>query len=401
MPHIVFDKYNKKIETPLEKDGVHFNFVAKSYNFTKKQRKIEYKICAQKDNKKFLLTLKDKDKNYLLKADKVTRVTPVQIVKDALNSYVKYIEGNILFSNTQNFNQKIRPNPKYLKDIDFFVNDFKTNKEIHIEIGFGSGRHLLHQAKQNPHIQFIGLEIHTPSIEQLLKQIEIQKLDNILVVNYDARLFMEFINSNKVGRIFVHFPVPWDKKPHRRVYSGAFINEALRVLKIDGTLELRTDSRKYFDYCTELLTNLPKGQIIININKDLKVSSKYEDRWKKQGKNIYDVVLKCHEENEEIDLNFDFSFDKNIEYSEIIKTLSTKAIVNDDYFIHIEDLFIIENEKNSGLIQITFGSFDRPLSKYILIKDGKASYFQDLPLPTSANIKAHNNLKEMLQNDKS
>ncbi|WP_421716397.1 tRNA (guanosine(46)-N7)-methyltransferase TrmB [Arcobacter arenosus] len=398
MPHIIFDSFKKELVTPSKNEDVTFKFIAKSFNFTSKPRKTEYKICVEKENKDFLLTLKQKDENHLLKVDKVTRVTPVQLVKDALNAYVKEVDANIVFSNTQSINQKIKPTQKYLKDIDYFVNDFDTEKEINIEIGFGSGRHLLHQAKENPKIQYIGLEIHTPSIEQLLKQVEIQGIENILVVNYDARLFMEFIKSNKVGRIFVHFPVPWDKKPHRRIYSNAFINEALRVLKKEGTLELRTDSRKYFDYCVDLLTNLPSGQITIDINKDLAVSSKYEDRWKKQGKHIYDVVLKCAQEDKEINFNYDFTFDKEIEFDEIINNISTKAVVKDDYFIHIEDIFTIEGE-NSGLIQVTFGSFDRPLNKYILIENKKARYFQDLPLPTSANIKAHNQLKEMLKND--
>lgn len=397
MPHIVFDKFNKPLVTPLKKECVSFDFIAKSYNFTEKIRKAEYKICVEKDNKKFLLTLKEKEEKHLLKADKVTRVTPVQLVKDALNDYANEIEANIIFSNTQDANQKVKATQEYLKDIDYFINDFNTNKEIQIEIGFGSGRHLLHQAKENPNVQFIGLEIHSPSIEQVLKQIKIQELENIIVVNYDARLFMEFIDSNKVGKIFVHFPVPWDKKPHRRVYSNAFINESLRVLKLNGTLELRTDSRKYFDYCTELLTNLSSGKITIDINKDIPVSSKYEDRWKKQGKNIYDVILTCNQEDEDINLDFDFTFNEEIQYDEIIKTLSTKAVVKDDYFIHIEDLFTIEGKENSGLIQITFGSFDRPLSKYILIEEKKAKYFQDLPLPTSLNMKAHNKLKEMLK----
>jgi tRNA (guanine-N7-)-methyltransferase len=397
MPHIVFDKLEKKLVVPSQNSGTTFNFVAKSYNFTQKPRNTEYKICTTRENKDFFLTLKKKEDNFLLKSDKVTRVTPVQVIKDALNSYASETKGNIVFANTQNFNQKVKPTQEYLKDIDFFVNDFKTNKEIQIEIGFGSGRHLLHQAKNNPDIQFIGLEIHTPSIEQLLKQIKLQKLDNILVVNYDARLFMEFINSNSVGKIFVHFPVPWDKKPHRRIYSNSFINEALRVLKLNGTLELRTDSRKYFDYCVDLLTNLSSGKITIDINKDLQISSKYEDRWKRQGKNIYDVVLTCNQEDEPIDLNYDFSFDENIEFDQIIEHLCTKAVVKDDYFIHIEDIFIIESEKDSGLIQITFGSFDRPLSKYVLVKNKKAKYFQDSPLPTSANMKAHKNLKEMLR----
>ena len=46
------------------------------------------------------------------------------------------------------------------------------------------------------------------------------------------------------------------------------------MLKKDGTLEIRTDSRNYFDFCVELLTHLPKGKISIDINKDIEVSSK-------------------------------------------------------------------------------------------------------------------------------
>ena len=395
MPHIVFNKKDL-INIPSSKDGVNFEFIAKSYNFTDKPRKIEYKIAVKNENKDFLLSLKTKDDDFMIKADKVTRVTPVTIVKNALNAYVKENQANVVFSNTNNLVPKKETKSQYLKDINFFVDDFTTQKEIQIEIGFGSGRHLLHQAKNNPDIQFIGLEIHTPSIEQLLKQLEIQEIDNVLVVNYDARLFMEFIESNKVGRIFVHFPVPWDKKPHRRIYSNEFINEALRVLKIGGTLELRTDSRKYFDYCTSLLTNLPKGRITIDINKDLAVSSKYEDRWKKQGKHIYDVVLEASNEDENINLDFDFSFNCKVDFVKIIKTIPTKSIIEKNFFIHIEEMYIIEDKDNSGLIKLTLGNFDRPITKYLFINEGNISYFQGNPIPTSSNICAHTKLKEIL-----
>jgi len=395
MPHIVFNKKDL-INIPSSKDGVNFEFIAKSYNFTDKPRKIEYKIAVKNENKDFLLSLKTKDDDFMIKADKVTRVTPVTIVKNALNAYVKENQANVVFSNTNNLVPKKETKSQYLKDINFFVDDFTTQKEIQIEIGFGSGRHLLHQAKNNPDIQFIGLEIHTPSIEQLLKQLEIQEIDNVLVVNYDARLFMEFIESNKVGRIFVHFPVPWDKKPHRRIYSNEFINEALRVLKIGGTLELRTDSRKYFDYCTSLLTNLPKGRITIDINKDIAVSSKYEDRWKKQGKHIYDVVLEASNEDENINLDFDFSFNCKVDFEKIIKTIPTKSIIEKNFFIHIEEMYIIEDKDNSGLIKLTLGNFDRPITKYLFINEGNISYFQGNPIPTSSNICAHTKLKEIL-----
>jgi tRNA (guanine-N7-)-methyltransferase len=395
MPHIVFEK-KELINIPSQKDGVDFEFIAKSYNFTEKVRRIEYKIALKNEGKEFLLSLKPKDDNFMIKADKVTRISPVTLVKNALNAYVNLNNSNILFSNTNNLKFKNEPKHLYLKDINYFVDEFNTDKEIQIEIGFGSGRHLLHQAKTNPNIQFIGLEIHYPSIEQLLKQLEIQNITNVLVVNYDARLFMEFIESNKVGKIFVHFPVPWDKKPHRRIYSNEFVNEALRVLKIGGTLELRTDSRKYFDFCTEVLTNLPKGRITIDINKDLAVSSKYEDRWKKQGKNIYDVVLEAQTKDENINLNFDFSFDFKIDFLKTLITIPTKSIIEKNYFIHVEELYTIENSENSGLIKITMGNFDRPITKYLYVNDGNISYYQGNPLPTSSNINAHEKLKEIL-----
>ncbi|PZP13207.1 MAG: tRNA (guanosine(46)-N7)-methyltransferase TrmB [Aliarcobacter butzleri] len=395
MPHIVFEK-NELLKTPSIKDGVSFEFIAKSYNFTSTPRRDEYKIAVKDQDKDFLLSIKPKDDDLMIKSDKVTRLSPVSLIKKALNYYVELNNSKILFSNTNNLQVKKELKNEYLKDINYFVDDFKTDKEIQIEIGFGSGRHLLHQAKSNPNIQFIGLEIHYPSIEQLLKQLEIQNITNVLVVNYDARLFMEFIESNKVGRIFVHFPVPWDKKPHRRIYSNEFVNEALRVLKIGGTLELRTDSRKYFDFCTEVLTNLPKGRITIDINKDLAVSSKYEDRWKKQGKNIYDVVLEAWNEDENINLNYDFSFDFEANFNKIINSIPKKSMIEKNYFVHIEEIYTILEKDNSGLIKITMGNFDRPVTKYILIENKKVSYYQGNPLPTSANIDAHKKLIEIL-----
>ena len=395
MPHIVFEK-KELISTPSQKDGVNFKFIAKSHNFTEKTRKIEYRIALEHENKEFLLSLKPKNDDFMIKADKVTRLSPVTLVKNALNAYVNLNESKVLFSNTNNLKLKEELQNRYLKDINYFVDEFQTDKEIQIEIGFGSGRHLLHQAKTNPNIQFIGLEIHYPSIEQLLKQLELQNITNVLVVNYDARLFMEFIESNKVGRIFVHFPVPWDKKPHRRIYSDEFVNEALRVLKIGGTLELRTDSRKYFDFCTQVLTNLTKGRITIDINKDLAVSSKYEDRWKKQGKNIYDVVLEAWNEDEKINLNFDFSFDFKVDFNNTLTTIPTKSLIEKNYFIHVEELYTIENTQNSGLIKLTMGNFDRPVTKYLYVNEGVISYYQGNPLPTSSNINAHEKLKEIL-----
>ncbi len=402
MPHIVF-KQNNNLKIPSSIDGVSFDFIAKSYNIKNSKRSSEYKIAVTKNNQQFLLTKKNKNDVNMIKYDKTTRISPVSFVKDAMNAYSKLTNANVLFTNTNtsttHINDQIKTDEQYLKNIEYIVNEFQTNKSIQIEIGFGSGKHILYQAKQNPNVQFFGLEIHTPSIEQLLKQIKIQNIANIIVINYDARLFMEFIKSNSVDSIFVHFPVPWDKKPHRRIYSNEFVNEALRVLKKNATLELRTDSKKYFDYSISLLSNLNSGKIIIDINKDLDIISKYEKRWRKQEKTIYDIVLKCQEEYDIPIQKYNFDFEGEVNFDAFTKSITTKAIVEKDYFIHIENMFDILNQTNSGLIKLTFGNFNRPLNKYIIINNGKASYFQDKPIPTSSNIKAHKHLKKILNND--
>jgi tRNA (guanine-N7-)-methyltransferase len=388
MPHILIPNDSKLLETPSQTNGVSFNFEAESL-FNQ-----DTKISVTSQDQTFLLTKKVKSDGTLIKFDKATRVTPISIVKEAINTYATQTNAEVLFSNINHNDKKVTPKKEYLKDINYFVNDFKTNKEIWVEIGFGSGRHILHQAAQNPDVQLIGLEIHTPSIEQMLKQAKLQGIDNVLAVNYDARLFMEFLKSNSVGKIFVHFPVPWDKKPHRRIYSHKFIQEALRVLKIDGSLELRTDSENYYEFCSELLSHYPN--VDIKKNQELEVSSKYEDRWKKQGKNIYDLTLVAKEQSEDKNLDFDFGFDKEIDFRNLKSTLNRDSQIKKDFFVHFEDILTIKDDPSSGLIALTFGSFNAPVTKYIEVKNNKLSYFQGAPIPTTANNNAHQLIKKML-----
>ena len=50
MPHIVFEK-KELISTPSQKNGVDFQFIAKSHNFTEKTRQIEYRIALKNEEK--------------------------------------------------------------------------------------------------------------------------------------------------------------------------------------------------------------------------------------------------------------------------------------------------------------------------------------------------------------
>ncbi len=351
-------------------------------------------IGVEHGGEEFLLQLKQDDTAMLLKYDKVTRPLKVNLLKEALATVSSELELEILSSNIAISTMKPALSSKYFKKIEDFENISYPKEKISVEVGFGSGRHLLYQAQKNPDTLFIGLEIHTPSAQQVLKQIELQELDNIWVVNYDARLFLEMMPSNSCEQIFVHFPVPWDKKPHRRVISPSFLNESIRALRQGGRLELRTDSNKYFWYALETFFAVPKVEVEVRKNEALEVTSKYEARWKRQEKDIYDVYVKCKEHSEDKKTVLDFNFNI-VKYRKGLEDdLPKKAIIFDGYFVHFERLYKTEDERL--LIKCAFGSFDRPEHKYIILDNKACRYFVSSPVKTMVNFQAHQKIMELL-----
>jgi len=390
MPHITV----KKFDTSMIKKGV---YGTTKVLFTAQDSFSDDELIAVNlENESFLLHLKKSENSWLLKYDKVTRPLKVNLLKKAIEDLSLGLELEVLQSNITIHPNKVVLSNEYEKNIEDFDNIKYPFESVSMEVGFGSGKHLLYQAQKNPDRLFIGIEIHTPSALQVLKQIELLDLKNIWVVNYDARLLLETIPSNLCHEIFVHFPVPWDKKPHRRVISSSFLEESMRVLKKGGRLELRTDSYKYFWYAldTFLGDKVSKTAVEVRKNEVLEVTSKYEARWLKQEKDIYDVYVTSLEASEKRVLDFNFNF-KDISYKkELLDKISYKPLLFEGAFIHFERLFKIDNE--SVLIKLAFGSFDRPEHKFIYMDESETYYFHDNPVKTVTNSKTHYKIMEYL-----
>ncbi|OPX27108.1 MAG: tRNA (guanosine(46)-N7)-methyltransferase TrmB [Campylobacteraceae bacterium 4484_166] len=387
MPHCLIDDCSK----------VSYPFVLDDYKFVDEFTNTNHKdtlIVVLYKDVEFVLSKKIKNNNIQIKFDKTTRVSPVNIIKGAIKAYISVCGGKILFSNL-NEKYQTKTISNNIKNIEFFTNkdgfeNFLTNfKDIAIEIGFGSGRHILHKASLNMTTLYIGLEIHPTSIEQLDRQIKQKDIKNIIILSHDARVFLQFLRSNIIKNIYIHFPVPWDKKPHRRVFSDSFIKEAQRVLKPNGKLELRTDSLNYFEYCMSLFKNY--DNIKIEKNKNIAISSKYEDRWRKMQKNIYDIVLTNKTQSDDFCLSLNFDFLGIIEPK---KRISSKKLIFDDYFISFGEFY--QNKKGNILIAVVFGDFNQPSKRYIIIKNKKARYLQSNPLGTITNNKAHKKINQIL-----
>ena len=373
------------LDFPYSHDDFTFGFKAES--------KYDILISAGYKNEKFFLCLVEKDDKFLIKADKLTRPTNVKILQDAMQAFIKANSLSIISSNIYSKKNHLKTKSKFLKNIKDFM-EFSPNSEMEIEIGFGSGRHLLHLARQNPQKIFLGIEIHKPSIEQVLKQCQLQNIENILVLDYDARIVLEVLESNSADKIYVHFPVPWDKKPHRRVISKDFLEVALRVLKKGGKLELRTDSEKYFRYSYELFLSLSRCEFSVKKNSNLEISSKYEDRWKKMQKNIYDLHLMNLEASENKKAYNIESFDKEVDFKKIYEKFNNKTIKKEGYFVHFENIYKID--ENSGILKLSFGAYDRPEHKYLLIESSKVSYLPNTVLPIWQNKESNKIIKEYL-----
>lgn len=388
MPHLHIEKF-KEIEFPKVVDSVRFNFIASNIHHAD-----EKLISVTVEEEDFFLLVKEEENRNLLKTDKLTRPASIFNVHKALLAYAKVAELNVLASNVPESQKSMHlQEVTALKKIEYFAESFPVDKEVRIEVGFGSGRHLLHQAANNRDILFIGLEIHRPSIEQVLKQISIQNLDNLLILDYDARLFLELVPSNVVGKIYVHFPVPWDKKPHRRVISTSFIEESRRVLKVDGRLELRTDSENYYAYSYETFIAFNKTILHINKNREIAISSKYEDRWKKMEKNIYDVTMINEEESEQLSIDGAFEFSPEKASFDAIVKLHNKTERFEGGFMHFERAYKLDD---GIMMRLSMGSFDRPEHLYLLIKENSTSYYPELPLKSRGNLAAHKHLDRIL-----
>ena len=120
-------------------------------------------------------------------------------------------------------------------------------KEVWLEIGFGSGEHLLWQAKQDAEIGFIGCEPFINGLASLLGAVEDRDIKTIRVHDGDAREVLAWLLDGSMSRIFLLFPDPWPKKRQlkRRLLSADTISEFARLLRPGGELRFASDSGDY------------------------------------------------------------------------------------------------------------------------------------------------------------
>lgn len=129
-------------------------------------------------------------------------------------------------------------------------------REVWLEIGFGGGEHMVHQAALNPQAGIIGCEPYINGVAMLLGKIRKAAVANLRVYPGDARDLFDVLPERSIARAFLLYPDPWPKKRHhrRRFVTPEHLAPLARVLKPGAEFRVATDIP---DYVRQTLEEVP------------------------------------------------------------------------------------------------------------------------------------------------
>lgn len=136
-----------------------------------------------------------------------------------------------------------------------------AGRDVWLEIGFGGGEHLVHQAVQNPNVGIIGAEPYINGVAMLLGKIRRSGATNLSVYPGDARDLMDVLPEASISRAFLLYPDPWPKSRHhrRRFVTQEHLEPLARALKPGAIFRVATDIP---DYVRQTLEEVPKAGFI-------------------------------------------------------------------------------------------------------------------------------------------
>jgi tRNA (guanine-N7-)-methyltransferase len=127
---------------------------------------------------------------------------------------------------------------------------FGDARPVWLEVGFGGGEHLAHQAGLHHDLGLIGCEPYVNGVAMLLNRIERGGIANIRIHPGDARDLIELLPAASVSRVFLLYPDPWPKARHHRRRFLCRENLAMlhRIMRPGSELRFATDIPDYVDH---------------------------------------------------------------------------------------------------------------------------------------------------------
>ena len=127
-----------------------------------------------------------------------------------------------------------------------------------LEVGFGGGEHMVHQAAANPGVTIIGAEPFLNGTAMTLGKIRRAGVANIRIHPGDARDLLDILPEGSVEKACLLYPDPWPKARHhrRRFVTDEHLQPLHRAMAPGAELRIATDIP---DYVRQTLLEVPKA----------------------------------------------------------------------------------------------------------------------------------------------
>ena len=166
-----------------------------------------------------------------------------------------------------------------------------------LEIGFGMGESTAAIAAAQPENDYLGIEVHTPGVGNLLKLIDAQALPNVRIIQHDAvEVLRHMIAPQSLDGIHIFFPDPWPKKRHhkRRLIQPPLVELLTEKLKPGAYLHAATD---WHEYAEQILMVFSAAPVLKNTAAEYaprpayRPQTKFETRGLRLGHGVWDIVF--------------------------------------------------------------------------------------------------------------
>ena len=134
-------------------------------------------------------------------------------------------------------------------------NEFNNNNPICLELGMGRGEFIINMAKQNPRINYIGLELNESQTATAVSKIGTQNIPNLRLICADAK-DIDKMFGREIDTIYLTFSEPWPKPidEKKRFTHINYLKLYDRIFKKDKHIVLKTDNKVLFAYSLETLS---------------------------------------------------------------------------------------------------------------------------------------------------
>ncbi|MGK5677972.1 tRNA (guanosine(46)-N7)-methyltransferase TrmB [Actinoplanes sp. URMC 104] len=164
-----------------------------------------------------------------------------------------------------------------------------------LEIGFGMGDALAAMAAADPGRDYLGIEVHTPGIGNLLALLDEREREagatgNVRVARGDAMQLVHRLAPASLDAVHIFFPDPWPKARHhkRRLVQPANVALLRDRLRPGGVLHCATD---WPDYAESMAATLDADPELERAGDDRagRPETKFEQRGARAGRPITDL----------------------------------------------------------------------------------------------------------------